>query len=156
VAVIELDDKSHNSKKVKVRDEFLASACAGAELKLIRFRVRKSYKIIEVRETILNELGEIQNDVELGEIQNDVELVDELILQSGVDTVQDNHKLSTSKLAKKNGMNTNDFLEKMVTQGYLYIANEKFELTEKGRKSNVEFVEKFGGYYLWPANLLNK
>ncbi len=52
VAVIELDDKSHNSKKVRSRDELLEKACASADLKLVRFSVESSYNVRSVREKI--------------------------------------------------------------------------------------------------------
>ena len=42
IAVIELDDKSHNTKKASKRDSLLENACSSAELKLIRFQAKSS------------------------------------------------------------------------------------------------------------------
>jgi hypothetical protein len=52
LAAVELDDKSHNSKKRRARDEFLKGACEAAGLTLHRFKASNSYKITDVRETL--------------------------------------------------------------------------------------------------------
>ncbi|WP_049722382.1 DUF2726 domain-containing protein [Gilvimarinus polysaccharolyticus] len=57
VAVIELDDKSHNSKRTKARDSFLEKACASADLKLIRFPAKASYQVQAVRDSINNAIS---------------------------------------------------------------------------------------------------
>lgn len=46
--VIELNDKSHERKDRKKRDEFLVEACASANLPLKFFRVAKSYDQVEI------------------------------------------------------------------------------------------------------------
>ncbi|WP_299004105.1 DUF2726 domain-containing protein [uncultured Shewanella sp.] len=48
IAVIELDDKSHQRKKVQARDKLVNKACASADLPLIRFTAKKGYNINEV------------------------------------------------------------------------------------------------------------
>lgn len=52
IAVIELDDKSHNSKKAQKRDSLLENACSSAKLELIRFQAKSSYQVQAVREQI--------------------------------------------------------------------------------------------------------
>lgn len=52
VAVIELDDKSHNNKKTQKSDAIKNSACDSANLKLIRFPAKVSYSISEVAQKI--------------------------------------------------------------------------------------------------------
>ena len=52
VAAVELDDKSHLSKKVKLRDAFLESACESANLKLIRFPAKTIYDTRTINERI--------------------------------------------------------------------------------------------------------
>lgn len=52
IAVIELDDKSHNTKKTITRDAILEKACKSAELKLIRFKAKATYPVQAVREQI--------------------------------------------------------------------------------------------------------
>ena len=56
VAVIELDDKSHRSKKAQNRDAFLESACQSAGLALVRFPAQKSYQIPAVKEQVQSAL----------------------------------------------------------------------------------------------------
>ncbi|MBA2484002.1 MAG: DUF2726 domain-containing protein [Nitrosomonas sp.] len=53
-AVIELDDKSHNQKKVKNRDAFVEKACESAGLKLIRFQCKVNYQIQAIRNSVFN------------------------------------------------------------------------------------------------------
>ena len=57
IAVIELDDKSHNSKKAQRRDSLLENACNSAELELIRFKAKSSYQVQAVREQIETSLN---------------------------------------------------------------------------------------------------
>lgn len=49
VAVIELDDKSHRSKKAVSRDSLLDHACESANLKLIRFPAKSGYQVQALR-----------------------------------------------------------------------------------------------------------
>jgi len=57
IAVIELDDKSHNSKNSQKRDSLLENACNTAELELIRFKAKSSYQVQAVREQIETSLN---------------------------------------------------------------------------------------------------
>lgn len=56
VAAIELDDKSHNHKHRQRRDKFLEAACGSAKLPLVRFAVKQSYQISEVREHFISKV----------------------------------------------------------------------------------------------------
>ena len=49
---IELNDSSHNSKKRRIRDDFLAGACEAASLKLLSFDAKRAYSIAQIREQI--------------------------------------------------------------------------------------------------------
>lgn len=49
LAAIELDDKSHRSKRAIARDTFLDEACKSAGFKLIRFPAQKAYHITEIK-----------------------------------------------------------------------------------------------------------
>jgi len=62
-------------------------------------------------------------------------------------------KLTSSKLAQKLGMKTNDFIEKLVVSGYLEARDDKHYLTPKGKEAGGEFrmSPKFGTYFLWPV-----
>lgn len=61
-------------------------------------------------------------------------------------------KLTTSKLAKKLGMNTAQLLAKLTAEGYLESKSGKPFLTAKGKEAGGEFRNspKFGPYFLWP------
>lgn len=67
-----------------------------------------------------------------------------------------NGKLTSSKLAKKLGMKTDDILDMAVTSGHLQLTEGKHHLTEKGAQSGVEFIAKsrFGPYFLWPEDVV--
>lgn len=64
-------------------------------------------------------------------------------------------KLTTSKLARKLGIKTNEVLERAVVAGYLLLQGEQHSLTKQGSDAGVEFIAKsrFGPYYLWPEDL---
>ncbi len=49
LCVIELNDRSHQSKKRQQRDEFLQQVCAAANLPLIQVPAQSSYAIHEIR-----------------------------------------------------------------------------------------------------------
>jgi phosphatidylserine/phosphatidylglycerophosphate/cardiolipin synthase-like enzyme len=64
-------------------------------------------------------------------------------------------KLTTSKLAQKLGMKTNELMEKLIAGTFLENREGKHYLTAKGKDSGGEFrmSPKFGPYFLWPENL---
>jgi phosphatidylserine/phosphatidylglycerophosphate/cardiolipin synthase-like enzyme len=64
-------------------------------------------------------------------------------------------KLTTSKLAHKLGMKTNELLDKLIGAGYLESRDGKNYITSKGKDAGGEFrmSAKFGPYFLWPENL---
>ena len=57
LCVIELDDKSHNSKNRQKRDAFLKSACDSADLSLIQIPAKSAYNIDEIRQTLITYLS---------------------------------------------------------------------------------------------------
>jgi|CXWL01.1.fsa_nt_gi very-short-patch-repair endonuclease len=57
VAVIELDDSSHNLSKTRARDIFVEKACKTAGLKLIRFPCKSNYHLESIRDKIINSLN---------------------------------------------------------------------------------------------------
>lgn len=63
-------------------------------------------------------------------------------------------KLTTSKLAAKHKIKTNDLLEKLVNKGFLTINdNDKNYLTDLGKSVGGEFrSSQYGGYFLWNEN----
>lgn len=68
---------------------------------------------------------------------------------------ENNTKLSTSKVAKKIGLKTQDFLEKLTEQGLLEIQGESHVLTTKGEELGGETItsKRFGKYFIWPEDI---
>lgn len=63
-------------------------------------------------------------------------------------------KLTTSKLAKRHGLRTQEFLSKMVEGGCLVTDGEEHNLTPKGQALGAEAKKgRFGSYFVWPADL---
>ena len=64
-------------------------------------------------------------------------------------------KLTSSKLAQKLGLKTNELIEQFVGSGYLELREGKHYITAKGKEVGGEFrmSQKFGPYFLWPDNL---
>ncbi|AKH38043.1 MULTISPECIES: phospholipase D family protein [Nitrosomonas] len=61
-------------------------------------------------------------------------------------------KLTSSKLAQKLGVKTNEFIEQLVKSGYLEARDGKNYITTKGKDAGGEFrmSPKHGPYFLWP------
>lgn len=64
-------------------------------------------------------------------------------------------KLTTSKLAQKQGMKTSELLERFIAIGYLELRDGKHYITAKGKELGGEFrmSPKFGPYFLWPEEM---
>jgi phosphatidylserine/phosphatidylglycerophosphate/cardiolipin synthase-like enzyme len=64
-------------------------------------------------------------------------------------------KLSSSKIAAKLKLKTNEFIEKMIEAGYLAEQDGKTQLTENGKSLGGEFKfsPRFGPYFIWPKDL---
>lgn len=64
-------------------------------------------------------------------------------------------KLTSSKMAQKLGIKTNEFMDKLVASGVLEVKDNKNYLTAKGKELGGEFrmSPKFGPYFLWPEGL---
>jgi phosphatidylserine/phosphatidylglycerophosphate/cardiolipin synthase-like enzyme len=63
-------------------------------------------------------------------------------------------KLTSSKLAQKLGMKTNEFIGQLTSSGYLELRDGKHFITEKGKEVGGEFrmSPRFGPYFLWPES----
>lgn len=64
-------------------------------------------------------------------------------------------KISSSKIALKLKLKTDDFLKKMLEAGYLKNVDGKKKLTENGKNIGGEFKynSKHGPYFIWPKDL---
>ncbi len=67
----------------------------------------------------------------------------------------DPSKLSSSKLAKKLGLKTNELLTQLTVSGHLELKDDKHYLTDKGKEAGGEFrmSKRFGPYFLWPEGM---
>lgn len=67
-------------------------------------------------------------------------------------------KLTSSKLAKKLGLKTQEFIDLMVSKGYLETDGDKTKITTEGKSAGGEYKysKRFGSYYLWPSDLAVK
>jgi len=63
-------------------------------------------------------------------------------------------KLTSSKLAQKLGVKTNELMDKLVVNNYMELREGKHYLTVKGKAAGGEFrmSPKFGAYFLWLEN----
>jgi phosphatidylserine/phosphatidylglycerophosphate/cardiolipin synthase-like enzyme len=63
-------------------------------------------------------------------------------------------KLTSSKLAQKLGVKTNELMDKLVVNNYMELREGKHYLTAKGKAAGGEFrmSPKFGAYFLWLEN----
>lgn len=52
ICAIELNDKSHNSRKRQRRDEFIEGVCRAANLPLITIPAKAAYSVLEIRDSI--------------------------------------------------------------------------------------------------------
>ncbi|MGB1321719.1 MAG: DNA repair protein, partial [Vibrio gallaecicus] len=70
-------------------------------------------------------------------------------------TVDEQAKITSSKLAKKHKLKTDDFLQACVTKGYLSLEGGKHTLTESGKEQGAEskYSKRFGPYFIWPEAL---
>lgn len=64
----------------------------------------------------------------------------------------DGTKLTSSKLARKLGLKTQDMLDKLTAGGLLELRDGKHYLTEAGKQAGGEFrmSQRYGPYFLWP------
>ncbi len=85
------------------------------------------------------------------EVRISLDKVDDEVKEVGQGIV----KLSTSKLAKKNKLKTNDFLELLTEKGYLSFIDETHKLTGTGLELGGEAKKskRFGDYLVWPESL---
>lgn len=63
-------------------------------------------------------------------------------------------KLSSSKLAKKLGLTTQELLESLLRKGFLEKKEDDYILTEEGKSLGGEFRKgRFGPYFIWPDSI---
>lgn len=67
-------------------------------------------------------------------------------------------KVSTSKIAKKNKLKTDELLERLTKLGYLQLSEDRHQLTSAGLEAGAELInsKKFGEYFIWPDDIAVK
>ena len=138
IAVIELDDKSHNSNKAKVRDEFISEICQGAKLPIIRFTAKPSYTVDQVKKNILGSLYEDDTDIENADTFEEKSVViktdeEAHTFAAPTDKTNTTELLSSSKIAKKLKLSTDEFMKSLVDSNFLIEKNGELVLTEAGK-----------------------
>ncbi|WP_218151947.1 hypothetical protein [Nitrosomonas communis] len=97
----------------------------------------------EEAQRIIRISDEIRISVET--VEKEAEIISENEEPSG-------DKLTSSKLAQKLGVKTNELIEQLVKSGYLEARDGKNYITTKGKDAGGEFrmSPKHGPYFLWP------
>lgn len=68
-------------------------------------------------------------------------------------SIEEAKKLTTSKMARKLDLRTQEFVSKMVENGFLSGEGDEHSLTDKGLEIGAEARKgRFGSYFLWPAD----
>jgi phosphatidylserine/phosphatidylglycerophosphate/cardiolipin synthase-like enzyme len=88
------------------------------------------------------------------EVRLSIEKVASPTDKSEVEKEEEEQKLSSSKIAKKLGMRTGDFLTRLTETGFLELKDDKHYLTQQGKDAGGEFrmSKKFGPYFIWPES----
>jgi phosphatidylserine/phosphatidylglycerophosphate/cardiolipin synthase-like enzyme len=108
------------------------------DMELYKDAYEEAQRIIRISEEVRISLERVENETE-----------------SKSEESEDAHdKLTSSKLAKKLGIKTNELIEKLVASGFLEARDGKYYITAKGKDAGGEFrmSPKFGPYFLWPEN----
>jgi hypothetical protein len=89
------------------------------------------------------------------EVRISLEVVDREAEAPNTNEEDKNEKPTTSRLAKKLGMKTDELISKLLDGGFLEAQNGANRLSQKGTAVGAEFIEKsrFGPYFLWPEDL---
>jgi phosphatidylserine/phosphatidylglycerophosphate/cardiolipin synthase-like enzyme len=131
-----------------------------------------SLNLYEFSQVNNNEMGVLLRRSEDGELYRDaydeaqriIRISDEVrislerVVESGEEGKSDEHeagdKVSSSKVAKRLGVATAEFLDRLVKLGYISTEDGKQGLLAKGQQAGGEFVAKsrFGPYFLWPVD----
>lgn len=110
---------------------------------IYREAYEEAQRIIRISEEIRMSLERVGDSSQLQE-----ELQGENNLGEGTS------KLTSSKLAKKLGIKTQELLDKLVMSGYLELKGEKHYLTSQGKEVGGEFRKgKYTHYFLWPESI---
>ena len=110
----------------------------------------EAQRIIRVSEEVRISLERVAHDA-----RKDAVVVDDSTTTEPATPNDENEKLASSRIAKKLGLKTQDFLDAMVARGWLELRDAKHCLTDKGKAAGGEFRSsaRFGPYFIWPQLL---
>lgn len=102
----------------------------------------EAQRIIRISEEVRISLDEVRNQTQDAEVTH----------QDNDDAQQ---KLTSSKLAAKYKLKTQDLLDRFVDKGFLILNDRgKHQLTEQGKSVGGEFkTNQYGGYFLWHTDM---
>ncbi len=102
LCVIELDDRSHNSKKRQQRDAFLVKACESAKMPFFQFKAKRNYGIHDVRLALVDILpNESNNKITSNEPGVAVEITPETALGKKLVQAAEQSSSSNQKVCPK-------------------------------------------------------
>lgn len=108
----------------------------------------EAQRIIRISDEIRMSLEKVAHDPAGGADTEDP------IAESSTSEKSNGDKLTTSRLAAKMGVRTNELIDKFVGAGFLEGRDGKLYITAKGKQAGGEFrmSPKYGPYFLWPEN----
>ena len=120
------------------------------DAELYRDAYEEAQRIIRISDEVRISLERVENRESVVETADQVDQAD-LVEVDGNDS-SDGGKLTSSKLARKLGLKTNQLLDKLVATGHLEMRDGKHYLTDMGRDAGGEFRmgQRYGPYFLWP------
>lgn len=109
------------------------------DVELYKDAYEEAQRIIRISDEVRISLEKIVNNVE----------------SKSAESEEVSGKITTSKLAQKLKVKTNELIEKLVASGFLEASNGKHHITVKGKEAGGEFRKspRFGDYFLWPESL---
>ncbi len=91
------------------------------------------------------------------EVRISMEKVETTVVEEKVEqkSTEGSQKLSSSKIAKKLGLKTADFIDKLTKDGVLDLSDNKHTLTSKGENigGEAKYSKRFGAYFIWPDDM---
>lgn len=108
------------------------------DAELYKDSYEEAQRIIRISDEVRISLEVVEKENEQSEDESDV-----------------SSKLTTSKLAQKLGMKTNELIEALISANYLELKDGKNYITQQGKSVGGEFrmSPRHGPYFLWPENL---
>jgi len=117
----------------------------GEDAELYRDAYEEAQRIIRISDEVRISLERITTAEEPGENEQ----------EGASEDAGDAGRITSSKLARKLGIKTAEFLDRLVGKGYLEVKDGKHYLTDAGKAVGGEFrmSQRFGPYFLWPDSV---